>query len=299
MPKHEEVSNSVNLAQWVEEAKKNPDQYRDRQVTEILLTAIGLTPTLKDSLVLKGGTLMAVAFGSERATGDVDFTTHAPPANFPDLLREELDKALPRAAADLGYTDLICRVQTVKKLPKPAIFEDADFPALQVTIASARRGTSEQTRLELGQSPRVLDMEISFNEQVYAFQELRLDGPRVAIMAYAMSEIVAEKLRALLQQPIRNRTRRQDVFDIAYLLDTFPINDEGRKEVFDTLVSKCQTRDITPDIDSLDNPEVIERARREWTTLQAELTQPLPDFDERLAVVRALYRSLPWDSSGA
>ena len=46
-----------------------------RQVTEIVLAAIGLTPSLNKNFVLEGGALMALVFKRNRVTGDVDFTS--------------------------------------------------------------------------------------------------------------------------------------------------------------------------------------------------------------------------------
>lgn len=109
----------VDLKGWVEAATDDQVLYRDRRVTEIVLTAIGLAPTLKDALVLKGGTLMALAFYSQRLTADVDFTALLGPAEFEQPLVEELNALLPKAAIQLGHLDLICRVQSLKKMPNP------------------------------------------------------------------------------------------------------------------------------------------------------------------------------------
>ena len=108
----------VDVASWVEAARNDPVRYRDRQVTEIVLAAIGLSPSLRDTLVLKGGALMALAFKSERVTGDVDFTAQAEPEGFAEALAEEFNAILPKAAVKLGYLDLICRVQTIRKMPR-------------------------------------------------------------------------------------------------------------------------------------------------------------------------------------
>ena len=54
----------VDLRVWVEAARADPILLRDRQVTEVVLTAIGLSPDLQGALILKGGTLMAIAFNS-------------------------------------------------------------------------------------------------------------------------------------------------------------------------------------------------------------------------------------------
>lgn len=162
----------VDLRPWVEAARVDPVRHRDRQVTEILLAAIGIAPTLKASLALKGGTVMALAFRSERLTADVDFSADADPEASAEALVGELNRLLPRAAVTLGYPDLICRVQSVRKMPRARGFGEHDFPALLVRIGSARRGTREEEWLAAGQASRVLQVEISFRDQVYAFQEL-------------------------------------------------------------------------------------------------------------------------------
>ena len=62
---------------------------------------------------------MALAFKSNRVTGDVDFSSIAEPAEFAEKAVAELNDLLPRAAINLGYLNLVCRVQTVKKMPRP------------------------------------------------------------------------------------------------------------------------------------------------------------------------------------
>lgn len=283
----------VDVRAWVETARANSDRYRDRQVTEVLLAAIGLTPDLRDALVLKGGAVMALAFRSDRVTADVDFSADADPEAFAERVAGELNDILPRAATRLGYLDLLCRVQRVRKMPRPRDFAEHDFPALEVRIGSALRGTPEEKWLHQGQASRVLSVEISFRDQVYAFQELNLMDAGVAVRAFTLHELIAEKLRALLQQPIRDRYRRQDVFDIAYLAERHQLGDVDRAIIHATLVEKCRTRGITPTARSLDDPEVIRRARADWETLRLELSD-LPQFEERFAVVQSLYTSLPW-----
>lgn len=283
----------VDVRAWVEAAKTDLVRYRDRQVTEIVLAAIGVAPNLKKTLVLKGGAVMALAFKSERVTGDVDFSADADPEAFAKLVVEELNALLPKTALTIGYIDLLCRVQSVKKMPKAKNFDEYDFPALLVRIGSAVRGTSEEKWLDIGQASRVLDMEISFRDQVYAFQELTLTDAGVAVRAFTLHELIAEKFRALLQQPIRNRYRRQDVYDIAFLVETNQLGDEDRTQILTTLIKKCRTRSIEPDITSIDAPEIVKRAQADWDTLKLELSD-LPPFEGRFAIVRELYVSLPW-----
>lgn len=283
----------VNVRAWVEAARADPILYRNRQVTEIVLAAIGLAPTLSKALVMKGGAAMALAFNSNRLTGDVDFTSMAEPADLTATIAPELNEALPRTAISLGYLDLLCRVQSVKKMPRAQNFEDHDFPALRVRIGSARRGTGEEARLGDGRAIRVLDMEISFRDQVYAFQELNLTGADVAVRAFTLHELIAEKFRALLQQPLRKRNRRQDVFDIAYLIDDHEFSSVDKAAILATLIGKCRSRGIEARRDSMDDPEIKERAKADWNTLALEIGN-LPPFEGRFGLMRGLYVSLPW-----
>jgi len=283
----------VDVRAWVESARANPTLYRDRQVTEIVLASIGLAPTLAKTLVLKGGTAMALAFKSNRVTGDVDFTSTAEPAELMGKLTDELNDTLPPTAIRLGYPSFLCRVQSVKKMPRAENFEDHEFPALRVKIGSALRGTNEEARLAEGRAIRVVEVEISFRDQVYAYQELNLNGAGVAVRAFTIHELIAEKFRALLQQPIRNRNRRQDVYDIAFLIDTHALDDADRSIIMATLIEKCRNRGIEANRASIDDPEIRSRAEADWKTLGLEIGD-LPQFDARFALVRDLYASLPW-----
>jgi hypothetical protein len=137
------VPNDIDMRTWVDSARADPVLYRNRQVTEIVLCAIGLTPSLKKNLVLKGGILMAIAFHSTRTTGDLDFTATVEPKDFEERLKIELNPALLKAAQHLRYLDIVCRIQGIRKKPRPDGFLDHDFPALHVHVASAKRGTPE------------------------------------------------------------------------------------------------------------------------------------------------------------
>lgn len=284
----------VDVRAWVEASRADSTRYRDRQVTEIVLTAIGLAPSLHTNLVLKGGAAMALAFKSTRVTGDVDFTSMVEPSDLADKLTPELNELLPKTAIQLGYLDLLCQVQSVKKMPRAENFEDHDFPALRVRIGSAKRGTAEAARLAEGKASRVLDVEISFRDHVYTFQELNLVGAGVAVRAFTIHELIAEKFRALLQQSVRKRNRRQDVYDIAFLIDDHDFTGDDKATILTTLIEKCRSRGIEAKPGSMDDPEIKHRAQAEWDTLALEIGD-LPPFAERFALMRQLYISLPWD----
>jgi predicted nucleotidyltransferase component of viral defense system len=290
----------IDLASWVQKGKNDPLKYRMRQVTEILLHALRLTPNIGKRLYLKGGILMAIAYGSPRTTTDIDFTAAASSNEpFADELINSLDVALARSAADLGYS-LVCRVQRVEKRPRPEIFGTARGPALKVTLGTAERTDSrEMQRLQIGQAYQVLHVDISFNEPVGAIQELILEDEKAAspvqgVLAYAITDLIAEKLRGLLQQVTRNRARRQDVYDISHLIDCFSLDDDELSETLRSFREKCQAREIVETREALADPEVVRRARAEWGTLKQEIEEPLPDFDSCFQKVLEFYERLPW-----
>jgi len=286
----------IDLSDWVAKARADPVKYRQRQVTEILLNAIALTPELGSQLYLKGGILMALAYNSQRTTGDVDFSIQGPPEIRASEIRSLLDRSLQRAAAVCGYPDLVCRVQgRIRERPRPETFHTATAPALEVTIGSAMRGTNEEVRLGDGRAIAVLRVDISFREPVETMQRLVIDTGRT-ISAYGLPDLVAEKYRAILQQRTRSNpgTRRQDVYDITMLLQQFPFDTEERKRILAILVIKCEERGFTPDREMIGDAVIVERLRRDWPTLEAELENPLPDFDASFAAVKAFYDSLPW-----
>ncbi len=284
----------VDIASWVERARSDPQAYLERQATEVFLAAIGLTPSYSDKVFLKGGVLMGIRYASPRQTADLDFTTTLEPN--PDeivRIRAELDDALLRAAAQLGYPDLVCRVQTAREKPRANSLVNDTFPALEIKIAYALRDSPQETRLKVGQCPTTLEADISFNEPINAPQLVKLgkDGP--IIEAYSLLDLMAEKMRALLQQVNRNRHRRQDVFDLAYLIERFALDTKEMAHLLEVFKKTSASRGIDPDQNSLSNPQVIERARAEWATLALEIGD-LPNFEERFEIVNRFYRSLPW-----
>lgn len=284
---------NVPITAWIEEAKPDPIRYLERQATGILLHAIGITPELRKNLILKGGILMSLVHGSYRQTGDVDFTAIIEPHPYHGMLKAIINGALPRAAADLGYLDLSLAVQRFEYHPRAEGFEDMRAPALKITIGYAVKGSPDEARLGKGQSTRVLQVDVSFKEPVTRASEVILDDTDVSIQTYTVDEIIAEKYRAMIQQVLRNRMRRQDVYDIAWLLTKYEPDDELQATILQTLIVKCADRDIEPAPGSLDDPEIRRRSSAEWDAMRLEVGN-LPDFGPLFDQVVAFYRSLPW-----
>lgn len=284
---------NINVTEWVEKANDDPVAYLQRQATEITLNAIAMNTALNDKLFLKGGVLMGLAYNSPRQTGDIDLTADIVVSNeVGDEISKQLNASFPAAAAHLGYANLILKVHSMKRQPR--IFEAAEFPALKLKIVYVERGSKQEKAFHDGKATNIIDVDISFNEPTQNIQILNLTNG-YELHAYSLSDLIAEKYRAMLQQVTRDRIRRQDVYDLKILLDDQKIDHDIQKSILDALIEKCQSRHIEPDQESLNDPEVKRRSGAEWDTMALEIGE-LPDFEKCFQQVSEFYNALPWDT---
>lgn len=262
------------IENWVETA---PAEQRElREAVHVILRSISRSSFLRAEMVMKGGILMAIRYHSPRFTTDIDFSSNQPLSHVDvEMVRAEMDSNLAVVSQELTY-GLDCRVQSCGINPKGR--PDASFPSIELKIGHAYRGTPKHKRLSRGQSSSVVSIDFSLNETILAVEDL-----------------VAEKLRSLLQQVVRDRFRRQDVYDICRLLEQ-PMGDEKKAKILRSLIEKSTSRDITPNKKSISEAEVKRRAKKDYLTLADEVEGELPDFEASYALVVEFYESLPWGS---
>lgn len=241
---------------------------------------------------MKGGMLMALRYESTRFTKDADFSTTAAytKADEEEFLAE-LDARIALANAESSY-DTTCKIQSTALKPAGP---DKRFPTLAVKIGYAPRSNPRAIqRLTNKQSPNVVALEYSYNEAVLDAEVLALaDGDEIQV--YSLVNLIAEKYRALLQQPLRDRYRYQDVYDLSLLLnEVTDWTDAERRSLHECIVKSSRSREIDPHVNSMSDPEVRRRAAQGYQDLQAEIDGPLPDFDETYLAVQAFYEGLPW-----
>jgi len=279
-----------DIPQWVQSAPV--EQRNFRRAVHIVLEAIAKSSRLSELLCMKGGILMALHYDSPRFTTDIDFST---PEEFTAETEEEvvqlISERLAAVSNELPY-DIECRLQGHKIKPS----RSKTYISIFMSIGFAERGRPEYAKLLRGQSPHVVSIDYNFKESIPQVEEISID-PDGLLRVYALPTLVAEKFRSLLQQPIRRRNRRQDVFDIHHLLrerKQLRVEDCMR-EVLEALIIKCADRDVPVGPESIDLQDVRDMAEKDYDTLADEVSGDLPDFDEAFDLISVYYRSLPWN----
>lgn len=283
---------AVDVNAWVEAARESSEEYCVRRVMRIILFAVADSPFLKSKMVIKGGVLLALGYGTNRHTRDVDFSTgKRVQEEDPDVILEELDRAL--AVACSVDEAVLCRVQSHQMKPPDA---DASFPTLRITVGYAFEGERQYIRMVQGlPSAKTVIIDLSFNEQTCIASAIVMDGHEIS--AYSLYDQVAEKYRALIQQTRerRNRVRRQDAYDIFKIIEQgYLCTADDKAALLSALHQKCAARELTVTQETIEEPEIAQRSKAEYEQLRDEVSGDLPDFDVLFDKVKNYYHSLPW-----
>lgn len=274
--------------QWVADAVA-ADELEFRQAVHTILLGISSAPNLPSLMVMKGGILLAIKYQSDRHTTDIDFSTTCKVADLQiDKVLAELEQGLALAVEALEYS-LDCRVQSSEVRPKDPT---KNFPTLGIKVGYALKGTPRHGRLLAKNASTIVSVELSFNEVITAIEVIEMADEK-QIQASTIEDIVAEKFRAILQQPIRKRVRRQDVYDLFRVLQRYDLDDTGG--IYRALLEKSTARGLTPGRESMRNPEVRDRSRADYDLLAEEIKSELPEFEVAFRAVQAFYENLPWD----
>jgi predicted nucleotidyltransferase component of viral defense system len=279
------------IVPWVESAT-DPRSRELRQAVHTVLVAISRAPRLPKTYVMKGGILLALQYGGDRFTRDIDFSTALTTAELSvESVREELDQSLSAAVEQLNY-GLDCRIQACELRPPGP---EASWPTLTMTVGYAPKLDSRRhRRLMSGQATEIISLDFSYNEVITAIDFVDIPGG-AQLRAASLADLVAEKYRAMIQQPVRRRTRRQDAYDLYRLLDRPALQTKlMRREILVALREKSASRQLLVDRASIRNPDVIARSEAEYHLLRGEITSELPEFKHAYAAVRDYYESLPW-----
>lgn len=285
---------SVDVNAWVEAAVDNPAEHMVRRVMRIVLFAVAASPLLSSRMVIKGGVLLALGYGTDRHTRDLDFSTDRMVQDADEQqIVDELNGALSEAALHLEEP-ILCRVQSRKMQPPRA---DASFPTMRIKVGYGVEGTRGHRRMTQGRdSSQTITLDLSFNERTCIASTISMDGQKLA--AYSLFDQIAEKYRAIIQQAgdRRDRVRRQDAYDVyAVIKKGYLATAEDREMLLSVMREKFAAREVACERATINEPEIRERSRKEYDRLTDEIDGELPEFDHVFDTVREFYLSLPWD----
>jgi predicted nucleotidyltransferase component of viral defense system len=276
---------------WVEQAEEQRIK-RFRAAVHTVLVAIAGSETLKKRMIMKGGMLLAIRYHSKRFTRDIDFSTSTKRSAFDEeFFLEQLERALAVAVEKLDY-GLDCRVQSYEFKPPAA---NATFPTFKVRIGYAEKiNHKTHKRLLQGGASEVVEIDYSLNESTLDVESILFPSGET-VLAYSLSDLIAEKYRAALQQEARGRFRRQDIYDLHFLIKNCPVHTKSQREkILGCLLTKAEARGLKIDATSISQRKIVERSKKDYHTLEAEIEDDLPEFGQVYSLVRSYYENLPW-----
>ena len=250
-----------------------------------VLAGISQVPALRDTLVFKGGTaLRKCYFGEYRFSEDLDFSglDGAPTGEEMERSVGEACETAARLLDEYTPVEVVCERYTERE-PHPggqeAFIVRARFPW----------HSRPQTRVMI---------EVTVDESVLRPPENRRviheygEPLSAEVLVYPLEEIVAEKLRALLQQAAMfeargwSRSRARDYYDLWRVLGT--CRDRMDLMGFNSLLrDKCSVRGVSfigPDDFFLDR--MLASVQETWKQWLGPMVPDLPTFETVVSELR-------------
>ena len=254
-------------------------------------------PALRDALVFKGGTaLRKCYFGDYRFSEDLDFSAlEEVPTG------DEMEKLIGESCAiavclldEYAPVEIICERYTEKK-PHPggqeAFNVRARFPwHSRLHTSVLIEVTVDESILRPPENRRV----------IHAYGE----PLNVRIPVYSLEEIVAEKLRALLQQAALfkargwSRSRARDYYDLWRMFSSY--GNRMALADFDMLLrEKCAVRDVSfAGPNDFFDERMLVNVEETWEQWLGPLVSDLPTFETVVGALRPRVAKLvPADST--
>ncbi|MDY7107174.1 MAG: nucleotidyl transferase AbiEii/AbiGii toxin family protein [Planctomycetota bacterium] len=275
------------LERWRRLNRVTAFEARDRFVQYVVLDCIGAA-LIGKHLSFKGGNALRFVYGSPRSTIDLDFTADASVQDDEETIEALVAQAISRAESQHAVK---MRVQRVRRNPprRPG----STTPTYSLTVAYQLPGDRFYAGFESyqGSIPQVVKLEISLNDKVCETQAVSLDpGRRSQLTVCTLEDILAEKLRSILQQRPRKRHRRQDVFDIARYYRA-----SGARlalvKISRFLIEKAAVREIQVTKRAYDE-EARMRASADYEKLEEQIDEEFIPFEQAWALVRELVNAL-------
>lgn len=244
---------------------------------------------LVSRIAFKGGNALRFVYGNQRSTLDLDFSAEGDFPDSPVTIKNLMDAALK--VGERQY-QVRARCQSIHRKP-PGV--EKTMPTYSVKVCYQLPGDKYYHNIDERLASRktfsdVVEVEISLNDVLCETVEAQLGPGTSPLRVCTLDDIIAEKLRALLQQIPRNRSRPQDVFDIASMVRKHPSSVDPEK-ISSFLVQKSEARGIISTKRAFDEA-VRERAVASYESEVHGFTTEFIPFDEAWGEVLVLISRL-------
>ena len=256
---------TAGLHRVAEEEGLRFDQAEKDYVILWLLSGLTHSGLARHEWIFKGGTcLRHCYYEGYRFSEDIDFSCPHGSDNLKASLR------LLQAASERVFKESGIRLTVKEPLTIPGDFQ-IEIP-LEYNRGGARRQGLPQVKVHLTFDEPIIDKPVAC-----VVKPLYSDLSGFTVHSYTKREIVAEKMRSLLQQQ-KKWPRPRDIYDLWYILCRAGgrFTWTGLQPLFE---EKCRIRKIQPDIAGLTSDNLREWNKKVWRDRMGPMLQYLPEFD--------------------
>ena len=256
-----------------------------------ILAGIGQVGSLRDTLVFKGGTaLKKCYFGEYRFSEDLDFSTleGAPTGDAMENAIRESCKAATGLLDEYAPVEVVCERYTERD-PHPG---DQEAFTIRARFPWHRQPHT-RAKVEITLDEEVLKPALT-RRVIHEYGE----PLETEVRTYALEEIVAEKLRAILQHIEKlhtrgwSRSRARDYYDLWRVMEAYK-DQLDLSNFVPFLHEKCAVRNV-----SFEGPEdffqeaMLSYVKRTWNQWLGQLVPGLPSFEAVIGELRSQIEDL-------
>lgn len=232
------INSPKQLKDWINNlAKRNnlvANTVLQNYMMERFLERVAVS-SYKDNFILKGGFLIAAMVGIDlRSTMDMDTTIKGLPVDK-DTIEKMINEIL---SIDIG-DNVTFSMKSIKN-----IHDVSDYDDFRIGIEAAFFTMRVNMKLDITTGDVIIPHEIE-----YSFK-LMFEDRNIAIKAYNLNTILAEKIETILVRNVSN-TRARDFYDVHILLTT-RTSDINMEELKQAINKKAEERNS---IDYINNYE--------------------------------------------
>ena len=250
-----------------------------------ILAGISLVESLRDSLVFKGGTaLKKCYFGDYRFSEDLDFSGQgqAPRGAKMERAIQEACVVAAKLVDEYAPVELVCDRYTEKEAHPGG---QGAF-AIRARLPWQKQPTT-RVMIEIAMDEKLMKP-VARRKIIHEYGE-PLEGQ---IQVYALEEIVAEKLRAILQHRQRleergwSRSRARDYYDLWRVMGAYKAEMDFSGWI-PFLREKCTVRSVVFEgVDDFFPQSMLTYVEKTWQQWLGPLVPRLPSFDTVIGDLR-------------